>query len=419
MFRQGSRDSQQQVGKAAPILSLEAVREALTHESDLSLLTSLRDELNARCKELEKEIRKESNSWAEADSTCSTTTDSESEADMDSIPSSPVGSMCSTKTDTESEGDIDSAEAESESEAEVDTSPLSSLESIPRAWDFGLFGPRSSKMISGYSLGMKLGVGRFATVYRATNQTGRKEAVKVISKKEVDVADDWANVANEYKTLSSLGPHPNIVCLTGAVQSTERLYFFMDLAEGQDLFDYINLRGGVSLAQEVIQSISSSILSALAHCHGQGTCHRDLKPENIIVQQDKTAKLVDFGCACPCHQPQGPRCVGTLPFIAPECLSGQSRDGAAADVWSFGVVILEMKFGLNALSRFFGWSTFAQPPLGDCGSQLTDLFADPSQGLDQIRSKFRAIEKGEGDEVLASMLHADPLERPLAADALA
>merc|ERR1711920_541243 len=197
---------------------------------------------------------------------------------------------------------------------------------------------RSSMMISGWSLGSKLGVGRFATVYSATNQAGRKEAVKVISKKEVDSADDWANVANEYKALRSLGPHPNIVCLKEAMQSTERLYFVMDLADGQDLFDFMNLRGGMSLPQEVIQSISSSILSALAHCHGQDTCHRDLKPENIIVQKDSTAKLVDFGCACPRPQPQGPRCVGTLPFIAP-------------------VVILEMKFGLNALSKFLEWST--------------------------------------------------------------
>jgi len=377
-------DSQQQVGKAAPTLSIEAVREAITHESDLSLLASLRDELIARCKELEQETRKESSFSCEADSTCS------------------------TKTDTDSEV-----------EADVDTTELSSLESIPSAWDFGLFGPRSSMMISGWSLGSKLGVGRFATVYSATNQTGRKEAVKVISKKEVDAADDWANVANEYKALRSLGPHPNIVCLTGALQSTERMYFFMDLADGQDLFDFINLRAGKPLAQEVIQTISSSILSALAHCHWHDTCHRDLKPENIIVQQDYTAKLVDFGCASPRHQPQGSRCAGTLPFIAPECLSGQSHDGAPADVWSFGVVILEMKFGLNALSRFLKWSTFCPPPLGDCGSQLTELFADPSRGLEQIRNRFGATLEGEGDEVLASMLHADPLQRPLAADALA
>merc|ERR1719343_559868 len=128
----------------------------------------------------------------------------------------------------------------------------------------------------------------------------------------------------------------------------------MDFAEGQDLYDFINLRQklGQPVAKEAIQVISSSILSALAHCHGLATCHRDLKPENIIVRQDYVAKLVDFGCACPRHQPQDRRCPGTLPFIAPECLNGQLRDRAPADVWSFGVVILEMKFGLNALSRF-------------------------------------------------------------------
>jgi len=81
-------------------------------------------------------------------------------------------------------------------------------------------------------------------------------------------------------------------------------------------------------------------------------------------------------------------------------------------------VILEMKFGLNALSRFLKWSTFCPPPLGDCGRQLTELFADPSRGLEQIRSRFGATVEGKGDEVLASMLHADPLQRPLA-DALA
>merc|ERR1740121_1698101 len=191
----------------------------------------------------------------------------------------------------------------------------------------------------------------------------------------------------------------------------------MDLAQGQDLFDFIKPRR--FLCKEAVQVVSRSVLSALAHCHEQGTCHRDLKPENVMVQQDYTAKLVDFGCACPRHQVQGPRCIGTVPFIAPECLSGQSRDGAPADVWSFGVVILEMKFGLNALSRFFGWHHRALPSFGDCAGQLTTLFADPARGLEQIRGKFGATLADESDAVLASMLHADPLQRPLAADALA
>jgi len=273
--------------------------------------------------------------------------------------------------------------------------------------------------IKGWSIGRELGRGRFATVFSARSPAGRNEALKVISKKEVDAANDWTNIANEYEALCSLGPHPNLVCLTGAMQSHERIYFFMDFAEGQDLFEFIKLRQrGSPVTKDAIQVISSSILSALAHCHGKGTCHRDMKPENIIVQQDYVAKLVDFGCACPRHQPQDRRCTGTLPFIAPECLNGQTVDAAPADVWSFGVVVLEMMFGLQALPRFLGWNTYALPSFGECGGQLTTLFADPAEGLEQIRSKLGTNVDSEGDSVLAKMLHADPFERPTADELL-
>merc|ERR550525_1474949 len=96
--------------------------------------------------------------------------------------------------------------------------------------------------IKGWSLGRELGRGRFATVFAARSQAGRNEALKVISKQEVDAADDWINIANEYEALRNLGPHPNLVCLTGAMQSSACIFFFMDLAEGQDLFEFIKLR---------------------------------------------------------------------------------------------------------------------------------------------------------------------------------
>lgn len=385
------------------ILSLAAFRDAITHASDLGLLANLRDLLNSRCEELEhgactaKPRKRRCQSWtSEADtdvmSTCSTMAGTSDDA----------ASACSTMAGT------------SGSTEDTNANPLSSIQNLPTVWDFGLFGPRSSRKLKGWSIGQELGSGRFAKVFSARSEAGLNEALKVISKKEVDLADDWANVANEYEALRNLGPHPNLVCLTGAVQSSDSIYFFMDCAEGQDLFDFIK---GSRVGKDAIQVISSSILSALAHCHGQGTCHRDIKPENIIVQQDYVAKLVDFGCACPRHQPQGPRCIGTVPFIAPECLNGQSLDGAPADVWSFGVVVLEMMFGLHALPRFFGWKTYALPPLEECGGQLATLFADPSQGLKSLRSKLVANVDSEGDDQLARMLHVDPLQRPTA-DAL-
>lgn len=397
-----------------PHLSLESLRAAVALESDLGLLAALRDLLDSRCEELRQETCiKGREAMHRRCTSMSTSSETESDASTCSTTDTvaiPVSRCTSKSTMSEAESDTSTCGT-----TDTSANPVSSIENLPTVWDFGLFGPRSSKILQGWSIGQEIGQGRFATVFSSRSPAGRSEALKVISKKEVDAADDWANVASEYNALQNLGPHPNLVCLTGAMQSKERIYFFMDLAEGQDLFDFINTRHHVP--KEAIQVISSSILAALAHCHGQGTCHRDIKPENIIVQQDYVAKLVDFGCACPNHQPQGPRCVGTLPFIAPECLTGQSLDAAPADVWSFGVVVLEMVFGLNALSRFLGWSTFCLPPFGECGGQLTALFADPSQGVKQIRSKLSTPLDSEDDAVLARMLHADPLQRP-SADAL-
>jgi len=350
-----------------PMLTVDAFQAALAATVDLDLLATFREVLNARVKELELELQ---------------------EKCMDATPSSQAS---------------DSTEA-----------PVSPLNSIPFV-DDGDKPPRSALKIADWSLGRQLGSGRFATVFCARNQASAcNVAAKVISKDEVDVADDWENVASEYEVLRSLGPHPNIVCLKGAVQSPKRIYFFMDLANGKDLFDFIKIRqqSRKPVPMEAIRVISGCIASALAHCHEHGTCHRDLKPENIIVQQDYTAKLVDFGCACPRHALQGQN-VGTMPFIAPECVRGVATDGAPADVWSLGVVVLEMKFGLRTLSRFL--SSWSDASTGACGELLANLFADPVQAVAQMRSQSETTADVEGDDVLATMLHADPRQRPLAA----
>lgn len=194
----------------------------------------------------------------------------------------------------------------------------------------------------------------------------------------------------------------------------------MPFVKGKDLFDFVKMReqNKKPVPRDAVIEIFSSISKALACCHQSGICHRDLKPENIMVQQDYTAKLVDFGCACPRLELTG-QCCGTMPFIAPEFLCDTAIDGAPADVWSLAVVLLEMLHGLRALSKVLGWETnktFSK----ECGSQLMALFADPAEGLARIRSSLgvSADFRFAGDEMLASMLDANPEMRP-AAEALA
>merc|ERR1711904_596672 len=152
-----------------------------------------------------------------------------------------------------------------------------------------------------------------------------------------------------------------------------------------------------------ISQIFSELASALTYCHSFDICHRDIKPENIIVNQDYSTRLVDFGCAC-ARTDLRKQCVGSMPFIAPECLLGTAQDGAPADVWSAGIVLMEMMFGLKALSRALNWET-TDASTKDCGTQLFEYFADSGHGVASVRSALGILSVCQrGEEVLASML---------------
>jgi serine/threonine protein kinase len=272
----------------------------------------------------------------------------------------------------------------------------------------------SSTKIGDWDIGRELGSGAFAKVFAAKNRlSGRAEAVKVLVKQDLS-PDSLQNARNEYKALCTIGLHQNIAGLTGVLQSQEHMYFFIGFAKGKELFDAIKLRqqSNKNMPLEAVSKILSEMSSALAHAHKLGVCHRDVKPENIIIAQDYSAMLVDFGCACPRYELQT-QCVGSMPFIAPEFMLETASDGAPADVFSLGVVLLEMLHGLRALSKALGWDSEKMTPK-ECGYQLAAWFVDPVEGLSRLRSALGVNSQFDRDALLASMLHVDPQQRPTA-----
>ena len=81
--------------------------------------------------------------------------------------------------------------------------------------------------------------------------------------------------------------------------------------------------------------------------HRHGFFHRDIKPENVMVDKQGHAKIIDFGLSKILEQKNKLRTFtncGTTGYTAPEILQGFSHD-FAADIWSFGILIVELLTG--------------------------------------------------------------------------
>lgn len=74
--------------------------------------------------------------------------------------------------------------------------------------------------------------------------------------------------------------------------------------------------------------------------------HRDLKPENILLSKEGTLKVADFGLSNMILDGQGLKTsCGSPNYAAPEVIEGEPYDGAAADMWSCGVILYALLSG--------------------------------------------------------------------------
>ncbi len=92
------------------------------------------------------------------------------------------------------------------------------------------------------------------------------------------------------------------------------------------------------------------LILAVEYMHEHGITHRDIKPANILLDSEDQIKLVDFGLSMYLGDEDGKiisekGIVGTSQFMAPEVKNGDPQiNWYKADVWSLGLVLLELSF---------------------------------------------------------------------------
>lgn len=138
--------------------------------------------------------------------------------------------------------------------------------------------------------------------------------------------------------------HPNIMSLHDVYESETELYLILEYVEGGELFDYLVKRGRLPEREALI--FFQQIINGLDYCHKHMICHRDLKPENLLLDANLNIKIADFGMAT--LQQEGKRLetsCGSPHYASPEIIRGVKYDGAAADIWSCGVILYALLTG--------------------------------------------------------------------------
>ncbi|KAG0264173.1 hypothetical protein BG011_007327 [Mortierella polycephala] len=185
-----------------------------------------------------------------------------------------------------------------------------------------------------------LGVGAYGSVYRAIDaRTRQPYAVKSLNKFGLSPRQR-AFQSQEVRIHTSVSGHPCIAMLHRVVEDDKYIYMVLDCGLEGDLFYTITERGGFVGNNLAIKAIFGQIASAVMHCHSKGIYHRDLKPENIIMF-GQSVKLIDFGLATTDQISYDFECQGGYNEVV------TSYDCASNDVWSLGVILINLVFGRN------------------------------------------------------------------------
>ena len=195
----------------------------------------------------------------------------------------------------------------------------------------------------------------------------------------------------EARSAGSL-EHPNIVSIYDRGIDRGRHYLVLEYVRGNDLHDYVQRRGPLSVAEAI--KVIWQVAEGLRYAAERGLVHRDIKPSNILRSDSGEIKITDLGLALQSgfedeRVTREGTTVGTVDYMAPE----QARDSRAAsfqsDLYSLGCTFYFLLTGIPPYPR------------GDITDKLTrhakspppevrDLRPDVPEALSQIMLRMMA-----------------------------
>jgi serine/threonine protein kinase len=306
-----------------------------------------------------------------------------------------------------------------------------------------------------------LGRGAKGVVFLVRDKVDHKYlALKVILRDSIEKnkknGDEYKRVCFEQSALKRFN-HPLLPRLHGVLDTKKVVGYAIDYCPGRDLNFLRKIQSEKMFSPVIIRFYAAELILALEYLHNLGIAYRDLKPENIMIQENGHIMLVDYDLSTKLppksvnsspstnskpatktrsslfsmclkksispidsfrkselpklnSEEKSNSFVGTEEYVAPEIIQAKGHD-FAVDLWSLGVVLYEMLYGVtpfkgeNRKETFFRILT-REPELIGERTALRDLIRkllekDPKQRITMEEIKGHDFFKGiDWDSVL-------------------
>lgn len=196
-------------------------------------------------------------------------------------------------------------------------------------------------------LGCILGQGGFGTVYKGIWKSGGDilVAVKKLNPGCETMTDILQSFEKEVDLMSGFR-HPNIIQIYGIScdDGSGPLYsIVMEFMAGGSLESFLYHLDQDLPWDPLLWQMIDDCASGLIYLHGRGIMHRDIKSANVLLDGNRRAKWTDFGISRVIDEQQKTmtKCQGTVPWMAPEIIRGETHYTMKADVYSFGLLLWE------------------------------------------------------------------------------
>jgi len=205
----------------------------------------------------------------------------------------------------------------------------------------------SGTTLGGYQLVRKIAEGGMGVVYEAIQlNLSRKVALKILNEELAARSEFVQRFEREAKAAAALN-HPNIVQVHDFGKTQGWCYLIMEYVDGQDLSDYADANGKLSIlaALDIVEQAAQALKAA----GEKSIIHRDIKPSNLMLTRDGRVKISDLGLAKILTEVSDLTLsgigMGSPYFMAPEQANDARDVDHRADIYALGLTLLFLLTG--------------------------------------------------------------------------